>query len=164
MAGQAYPVLKKWKLHRGLLFDRQVLNSTPKMLQHISSLNVQTVVPIPQYFHRTWQMKGSAADRIAEWIGQEVSLPVAHILRFNPHASLLKRQAQKTLSERLENPTQRFIKNRKVQKIPGKILLVDDFKTTGRTLSYASQVLGHLGVSEIHIFCLGMVATKHDLG
>jgi predicted amidophosphoribosyltransferase len=163
MIGQGYQVLKKWKLHRGPIFDRQVLISNNPLLTLWNDFQAEAVIPVPQNFFRSWQMRGSPAEVIAQWVSSETQVPLQKALDIGSlHGSSTKRQAQKTLGERLASGRSRFTLNPSYNTLPKNVLLVDDFMTTGRTLNEAAQTLKNAGVQKIHAFCLG-IRTFHSI-
>ncbi len=158
LLGHGYAVLKRWKLHRGSIFDRRILKSDPEHFVKWIDLGIEAIVPIPQRFSRSWQMRGSRSLKIAEWISSETKLPILQLLLSTPRVASIKRQAELSLKERLENPI-RFEPNLELSKniqLPSNILLIDDFFTTGHTLRQAAQALKSLSGSQIHVFCLGL--------
>jgi predicted amidophosphoribosyltransferase len=156
MLGQGYRVLKKWKLHRGPVFDRQVLVSNASLLANWKSLNVKAIIPIPQHFFRSWKMRGSPVEVIAQWVSAQTQLPIQRTLNMGTIQRSTKRQAQRNLGERLASRKNRFTINPSLKSLPSSVLLVDDFMTTGRTLNEAAQTLKNAGVQQIHAFCLGV--------
>jgi predicted amidophosphoribosyltransferase len=158
MIGQGYTVLKKWKVHRGPVFDRQVLVSNESLLATWKDTGAKAVIPIPQHFFRSWQMRGSPASAIAQWVSSSSQIPIQRALNIAHFNSIKKRQAQRTLGERLAGKSNRFILNQPCDTIPNNVILIDDFMTTGRTLNEAAQTLKNAGVQHIHAFCLGVRA------
>ncbi len=153
LLGNSYTVLKKWKIRRGTLFDRQVLKTTPKLISQWQSFSAECVIPIPQHFHRAWRMKGSPAEIISQWVAFQLNLPVLRAIELSSEP--LQRQAELNLVQRLQNKNRFRIDRQSLRKIK-RVILVDDFMTTGRTLKQASYALLHAGVEEVHTFCLGV--------
>lgn len=156
MLGQGYTVLKKWKIHKGPIFDRQVLIPYVPLFETWKKSNAQAVIPIPQHFFRAWQMRGSPVDTIAGWVSSQTQLPILKILETGSLPGSNKRQAQRTLGERLNSKKNRFTVTPSLRGIPKSVILIDDFMTTGRTLNEAAQTLKNRGVLNIHAFCLGV--------
>jgi predicted amidophosphoribosyltransferase len=166
LIGRCYDTLKKWKIHRGPVFDHQILKSTAELSRHWTDLKdihqAQAVVPIPQGFSRSWQLGGSPTQKIAEWVSRETQLPLLPILTTTAKRTgsegLRKRQAEMSFAERFTNPI-RFRINYPFltsKNLPRCLILVDDFFTTGHTLRQAAIALKTYGVQEIHTFCLGL--------
>ncbi len=131
----------------------------------------QVLVPVPQRFPRAWRLRGSPALLLANWLRRETGLPLCNLLLVpekdhNDFAGNQSRQAELSVQDRLKNKI-RFVFNPDHQnssepqnKTPKKVILIDDFMTTGHTLREASKVLASHGVQEIHIFCLGVKPFK----
>ncbi|MEO7165145.1 MAG: phosphoribosyltransferase family protein [Bdellovibrionia bacterium] len=162
MIGQGYTVLKKWKLHRGPVFDRQILISSERLLATWKETGAKAIIPIPQHFFRSWQMRGSPVDVIAGWVGASSQLPIQKALKIGSFSKPNKRQAQRTLGERLAGKRNKFVLSQFCNTLPNTVILIDDFMTTGRTLNEAAQTLKNAGVQYIHAFSLG-VRTFHSL-
>jgi predicted amidophosphoribosyltransferase len=156
LLNSGYQVLKKWKMHGGPLFDRQVLQSDDSLVTLWREEKADGVVPIPQYFHRSWKLKGCRTETIARWVSEQIQIPVIQALQFR-YLSMnrRKRQAQLGLKERLQTPS-RFLANSEICLQKKRVILVDDFMTTGRTLNQAAQVLKSAGAESVHVFCLGL--------
>ncbi len=158
LVGQCYQTLKRWKIHHGLLFDQRVLNPKLEIRERLRQLRAEAIVPIPQEFSRSWDLRGSRALRIAEWLSPQTRLPVLPILLAPPKNPTRQRQAQLSMRDRLANPI-RFEVNEellRIRSVPSSLILVDDFFTTGHTLRQAARTLKARGVQSIHIFCLGL--------
>ncbi len=157
-----FPVLKKWKTHRGSLFDRRVLIPNPKLRALLQDFQAQAITPIPQAFNRTWSMRGSPAEKIARWLSSITQIPV-HPLLLSPTLRIgqqMKRQAELGILERLQSPL-RFSLDPNYNLAPfQRIILVDDFLTSGRTVGQAAKTMKMAGINQIHSFCLGVRAPK----
>jgi predicted amidophosphoribosyltransferase len=169
LSDKSLSVLKKWKTRRGLFFDQKILKLDDQLLSEWSQFDAQAIIPIPQSFHRSWKMKGSPALRIARWVGQSLNIPVLQLLENTTHLDYgqkLKRQAELTQIERFQQPLRfsvrtpeksrenadTLLKNMNITRV----ILVDDFMTTGRTLQQAALAFQSTQVSAIHGFCLGI--------
>lgn len=151
LLSDCYRVLKKWKIRRGRLFDRQVLKYIPS--QH--SVQAQVVIPIPQNINRSWLLGGSPAEVIASHVARELKIPLVQCLL--PPIRTQVRQAELSAENRIKNPLQ-FRLSPKITQIPQgtTAILVDDFMTTGHTLRRAAYSLKSGGIGQIHTFCLGI--------
>ncbi|MGZ3688829.1 MAG: ComF family protein [Bdellovibrionota bacterium] len=147
-----YRVLKKWKLHGGPLFDRQVLK--PDILSSVpaEATVAHTIVPMPQRTARSWELGRSPARVLARFVAEKFKLPCMEILEL-AEASGASRQAERAMAERLGN-RQRFQATANLQ--GQEILLVDDFMTSGHTLRSAARALKLRGAIRVHAFCLGI--------
>lgn len=155
-----FKVLRKWKTQGGLAFDRCVLISNPQLKKTWQEFQPQAVIPIPQHFGRAWKLRGSPAERISNWVSAELGIPTLQALH-PPSFSIsghVSRQTSRSVVERFETPI-RFSLRSSFQKSPLKrVILVDDFMTTGRTLTQAAVLLKSAGVEQIQAFCLGVRA------
>jgi predicted amidophosphoribosyltransferase len=156
-----YVVLRKWKIQRGTLFDRRLLTSHANLTQTWQTFGANAVVPIPQRYHRAWKMRGSRAEIIAHWVSQESQLPLLKILKPIQRQSFQKRQAELNLEHRLQNKIQ--FEPIRLQNPPKRVILVDDFMTTGHSLRQAATCLLSAGVEEVHAFCLGIRLPRFDV-
>ncbi len=155
-----YSVLKKWKTRRGRIFDRKILKSNSTVLEEWSKFQADAIVALPQNYHRAWKMGGSRAERIAFWVRSETGLPVIQPLEADTSFRKKKRQAERGLMERLQNKITFHLNRDELEGIR-KVILVDDFMTTGKTIHEAAKILRQNGVEQIHVFCLGVrVSTK----
>lgn len=153
-----YQILKKWKKNRGTLFDRIVLNSNP--LGNLwNAFQADAIVPIPQRFLRAWEMGGSCTERIAQWVSKETGLPLIRLLRRPFRLRPGKRQAELKLQERLQTTFSFEVDREEARKFK-RVILIDDFITTGRTIDLAAKSLKEAGTHRIHVFCLGLKATR----
>ncbi|HUP56918.1 MAG TPA: hypothetical protein VM598_05650, partial [Bdellovibrionota bacterium] len=85
--GQGHEVLKAWKFKSGPLLDRRVLRLEPSLAARLAALGLRAIVPLPQRFERSFQLKGSPSERIARWVSRETDVPVRPLLRFSGQAS-----------------------------------------------------------------------------
>lgn len=146
-----YAVLKRWKLSGGRLLDRMILAPLKSL-----PLDLHYVVPIPQKLNRSWQLKRSPAFQVARYLSRhQKSLLLAELLKSNGDQK--KRQAQKSLQERFESPVS-FSHTKKLPrsfKPQAPTLLVDDFRTSGKTVETAALILHEMGFQNIHVYTLG---------
>ena len=157
-----YPILRRWKTSRGWLFDRKVLKANPLILSEWKNFDANAVVPVPQRFLRAWKMGGSRAERIGEWVSQNLKIPLVHAL--SPPSSPFrreKRQAELSLEERLHRRIQFKIRDEELRGFH-RIILVDDFMTSGKTLEHAAKTLRDAGAQKVHVFCLGVKVPRLD--
>ena len=154
-AGPGYRVLRRWKMSHGPVFDRQVLKSCNALANLPRHLD--TIVPMPQRVSRAWRLGGSPALKISHWLKNQLNLPLCEALqpRLDDSRKTL-RQAELGMRERLKAKIS-FAYDEKAGLAPGaKVLLVDDFMTSGHTLRAAAQELRSRGAAEVHVFCLGI--------
>lgn len=160
LLGKSYEVLKRWKIHGGILLSRRILRPSTLLQSVWEKFSPEAIVPVPQFFNRSWKMGGSRTGQIARWLSGQVSKPVCEALQMNGGNRNQRekgpRQAQLDLSSRYERRIP-FTADPHLLKTFRRIILVDDFMTTGRTLSLAAKQLKH-GREDlrIHVFCLGI--------
>lgn len=165
-----YRVLRIWKLKKGPILDRKVLSSAllhSSQIKFIKEAKLQALIPMPQRFERSWRLRGSATHALANWLYQNTGIPVLHPLEIHKRHSI-SRQAQLSGFNRISNSLCYSVNFNVLDQTPNRILLIDDFMTSGhtlrngaRTLHLAGQggVLRNLGSSsrfEIHCLCLGI--------
>jgi predicted amidophosphoribosyltransferase len=156
MVGPGYRVLRRWKINSGTVFDRHVLNADARLRAHFQSLQLTAVTQIPQALHRSWRLGSSPAEKIARWASRELGVPQLSALRPARAGRQFSRQAELGMSDRLRNRIH-FDFNEDCQLPPeSRLLLVDDFMTTGQTLRAAASVLRSRGASRVHVFTLGV--------
>ncbi|MBI3535046.1 MAG: ComF family protein [Deltaproteobacteria bacterium] len=164
LSGECYSVLKTWKKRHGIIFNQKVLKLDTGKINEIKNLNLQAIIPIPQTFKRSWKMGGSTTMLISKWLSKKITTPVYQLLTVSHKKQLWntsKRQAELSLQDRLKNKIH-FEWNQTFKNLNlSKILLVDDFMTTGHTLRAAAQILKLHSIEEIHIFCLGIKPLKY---
>ena len=158
-----YRILKRWKKSGGFLFDRTILRIENKaLLNHLKTIRPDVVIPIPQRIRRSWELRGSPADKIARSVGAALGAPVHPVLLHSQSSTSQVRQAELHASERMENPVNFSVSPE--YSISGRtVMLVDDFMTTGHTLRKAAGALSLRGVREIHSLCLGVRPVYREL-
>ncbi len=152
---RCFEVLKKWKIRGGVLFDQAILKSNDSLILIWKEFKADAVVPIPQRYIRAWKMRGSRAEKIAFWISCQMKIPTLSLLQFPVSIRNKKRQAELSLEERFKNQIEFLIDSKSLPR-GGRLILVDDFMTSGRTLRLAARSLRNSGVSSIHVFALGV--------
>lgn len=151
-----YRVLRRWKVTQGPALDRRVLTPDPRLLEHWSNLGLDAVTWVPQRIERSWRLGSCPAEKVARWVARQTGLPaLAALAPANPCASA-SRQAERGMQDRLSNR----LAFEWIESVPlrrdARILLVDDFMTSGRTLRAAAQALRSRGAFAVHVFCLGV--------
>ena len=149
--GSGHRVLKRWKAQGGALLDRMILSEPP----HYSGIDA--VIPIPQSFDRAWNLRGGSSARVGRWVARGNKIPLIHGIRAMGaiDSTQIGHQAKRSLMGRIESKSQ-FLSTQSLPKSVRKVVLVDDFMTTGKTLFRAAEVLSASGVSEVHCFCLAL--------
>ena len=152
LVGEGLHLLRTWKKRSGYYFDGRILRSHAVLSDTWRNFRPDAIIAIPQRPQRSWQMRGSRAEQIARWVSRQTGAPLVRALTPGPRTG--PRQAQLDLSGRLENRIQ-FSTVPKATAGLKRVILVDDFMTTGKTLHSAAQHLAQREISQIHIFCLG---------
>lgn len=123
-----------------------------------NDLNGFTLVPLPLHKKRENERGFNQSTLLADRISSLLSLPIANILIRQkstiPQASL----DSNMINLRRENIAEAFKINPEfTQKIPAKIIIVDDVATTGATISEAEKILKQQGTKEIWgtVICRG---------
>jgi predicted amidophosphoribosyltransferase len=150
----AYSTLKRWKTRRGPLFDRRVFQQAnlPALKNYIQEKAIQAIIPMPQSYWRSWKMGGSPADVLATWISEKTRVPKIQLLKKSSRRKQ-KRQAELGGWLRMQSALHFEVHP---ERLINSILLVDDFSTTGHTLTEASFCLKGAGFQKVHTLCLGM--------
>jgi predicted amidophosphoribosyltransferase len=138
LMGQGYQVLKCWKIHPGPFFDRLVLKNSKELCAVFQENPPDLIIPMPQLFHRSWILKGNRAEHLAHWISNLIHVPTKPVLLLKTKN---QRQAPLSLEQRISNQITFNIQPGSKLK---RILLVDDFRTTGRTASFKHRYWNHL--------------------
>lgn len=158
---QGYAVLRNWKIRRGTLYDQQILTPYVPLREIWEKFDAEAIVPLPQHSLRAWQMGGSRSEQIARWVSHETKLPLVNLMEAMPVARGTPRQAELKLEQRLSHA--RIFSLLAGVTIPKRIILVDDFMTTGHTLRQVSRQLSEWGVDRVHAFCLGVRPTQFNV-
>lgn len=153
----AYRVLKTWKKNRGFLFDRLVLTRPPLIPADCQ------LVPIPQRVPRAWSLGGSPAESLACWIARHSGAGILRPLGAVEHEF---RQGELGLDGRLRNELRFEIRHGELRRVSGnKILLIDDFVTSGHTVRAAARALRLVEPGfEIHVYCLCLRPLRQGVG
>jgi predicted amidophosphoribosyltransferase len=155
LVGRGYEVLKRWKISRGPVFNHRILKPDGAQAE-LRAKALGAVVPIPQSRHRSRALGGSPVETVALALARELRIPLLRALELKPGSSNVH-QAQLPLALRLQSASKfRVIAERREQLAAAKLLLVDDFLTTGRTLKSAAAELRLSGAVEVHGYCLGV--------
>ncbi len=131
---------RQWRF--GPWFGRQLAEHIPAAFDEGRVI----VVPVPLHW---WRRAGRGYDQsrlIAEALGQARGWPVVPVLRRYRHA---KPQSSLSPSERLRN-VRRCFKAADVDLTGYQVVLVDDVKTTGATLSACARLLRKRHAKVIH--------------
>lgn len=109
-------------------------------------LSGATLVPIPASRRRRWWRGFNQSELLCKSLAHSAGANYAELLSRSRHVSS---QVGKGKSDRLANLQGVFQVNKTVQKLPDKIILIDDVMTTGATLEQCAKVLLEAGASEV---------------
>jgi predicted amidophosphoribosyltransferase len=161
-----YRVLKRWKVTQSSLLEGRVLDRDPGYVERLRALDADLVTWVPQARARSWRLGGCPAARIARWTASLARLPCAETLLPPPtiRSGVARRQAQLGMTERRASVL-RFRPHPDGPDLLGKkVILTDDFVTTGKTVRSAARSLKSLGAVEVHVVCLGVRLVRQDFG
>ncbi len=139
------PLLRAWKKVGGSLLKSRLLKFEGSKFP-----SVDFVTWVPQTQSRIQRLGRSTSREVAESLANHLGLPSGPLLETCHNRGEL-RQAERRLRERLTDQP-RF---KVIGTPPKRVLLVDDFLTSGQTLRSAAQELSRWGAFEIHAFALG---------
>ncbi len=162
MIGGGYEVLREWKKIGSRAADRNLLELHPVFktaILKMANLQADGVIAIPQSAPRTWVLKRSPAHRVAQQLSKQCQIRLLtgldQLSEHHPRQAVLNRDDRFRREERFAfNPWL-------APKLWGRrVILVDDFTTTGQTLRQAARALKRAGALEVHGFCLGIRPRK----
>ena len=155
--GQTHKILKAWKLNPSPEFESLLLNSfVTAFLSLIKTNTIQAITYIPQTHQRSWSMKGGSSYRIAQFISLKTKIPIVETLEIQHKAAV---QSELNLKQRMQNQIV-FSAIKKDQHLQ-RILLIDDWMTTGKTLQSGAFTLRLNGLSHVHGLVLGIRPKKN---
>lgn len=155
------PLMADFKYHnkRGLseLFTKEIIKKHGKTIE---SWDVDAIVPIPVHKNKKRARGYNQAELLARDLSVCMGVPY--------YADLLVRvqdtlpQKQFGIRDRLENLSHVFVLNQKKygspERLPNKVMLIDDIYTTGATMEGCTRILKNAGIKEVYIYsvCIGI--------
>jgi predicted amidophosphoribosyltransferase len=127
--------LRSWKKSPSPLFNRIIRKIILKHAPVFLDQKWEVVIPIPQQQNRMVELRGGSSYLLAQMISEILNIPLTTSLSI---ATKETAQAKKNQTNRLIDAPQFELANKNA--MPKKILLVDDFSTTGSTLDAATSV------------------------
>lgn len=147
-----YRVLKYWKNHPNRALQQHLFHWRPALLDTWKQFTPEAVIPIPQTSLRSWKLGKNPAAVLAQKIAKDLHIPCLEPLAVGEEPHL--RQAMLPAGERHE-------RSRDWQLLQSlltyrRLMLVDDFRTTGRTVQDALSTLNSVFSGQWHVFYLGV--------
>ena len=163
LTDSVYGVLLAWKNRKAPLLTQRILKEL-RLKETLEGLGRREkfdfVTFVPQSHQRGWQLFGSTSATLAKMAAEALHVPLVAMLDVDRRrqAKSTPRQAQRSLLERTnsDNPFCLTAHHRLRMIQHRRILLVDDFMTTGKTIKLAAQALQPLHPSSIQVFVLGL--------
>ena len=165
MIGGGYEVLRTWKKIGSRSADRNLLEMNPifkSSVRKMVSLQADAVIAVPQTPTRSWSLKRSPAHLITRQIAKHCrTQEIQGLELLTQHRN---RQATLNQDERLRRGERFAFNPWQAPKLWGRrVILVDDFTTTGQTLRQAARALKRAGALEVHGFCLGIRPRRQNI-
>lgn len=154
LIGETQRRLRDWKKRPSRGFEENIKQDQnfKEVIESIREHQFKALLPIPQKFERSLHLAGGPANRIAHILRQELQIPIVSGL-ISLHSNDLpqgKRMGIHRYSNRREYGWNRDYP------VPKKILIVDDFWTSGQTIRSASRSLRRDGCDFVGAFVLGL--------
>jgi ComF family protein len=115
------------------------------------SIDVDAVVPVPLHFSRLYERGFNQAALLAAPVARRLGVP--HLARALERTRPTEKQADLDRSARLRNVASAFAPRTRV---PARILLVDDVRTTGATQDACAKALRAAGCTEVRCLVLAI--------
>lgn len=133
----AHQILKHWKNHGGSTLEQLLLRAHPSLQQSLVSKKFSGMIPIPQDRERTWKRGHSSSLKTAEFFSSLIDVPVFEILKLTDQD--VQKQAFLSEWERKHHPNPFEVLKVEIPAHLNRILIVDDFITTGSTIHKAAS-------------------------
>jgi hypothetical protein len=154
LTGAGYRVLKSWKSSPGPLNNRRVLtevNPGPEW---------EIAVGVPQLLSRSSRLGDCPPEVIARHLATLADRPWVRALE---PERMTGKQAQRGLAARLQSRLRFTARPAQAPRIQGRrVLLVDDFITSGRTVRGAARALLWMGAAQVLVYALGIRPRLQD--
>ena len=115
------------------------------------SFDVDAVVPVPLHVSRLLERGFNQAALLAAPVSRVLGVP--HLARALERTRATEKQAELDRKARLQNVASAF---RARTRVPPRILLVDDVRTTGATQNACAAALRAAGCTEVHCLVLAI--------
>jgi len=153
LVGDTKEQLRNWKKNPSHSFEENFYrcDSFQKTLKKLERLRLDALVPIPQKKLRSLTLGGGPALRLSALLSPYLKIPIRDHLQEKRKNS--PSQAKQRSFHRYLNPKEFTWTGESL--VGRKILLIDDFWTSGQTLRSAARTLHLEGSDEIHGYVLG---------
>ena len=128
-------ILTYWKDHGGEELKRILFSPSPELKTQLQKKNFDLVIPIPQHLNRSLKRGHSSAFEVAKLFSHELNVPL--------NQGLFLRDLPAEKQANLNEWERRFSESPFYYQGAGakRILIVDDFITTGSTLEKAANAI-----------------------
>lgn len=137
-------LLTHWKDYGGSLLQKMLFQITPELKTELMDHDFDVIIPIPQNEERSLKRGHASAFEVAKYFSRELKVPLSmHSLSLKPGLQI--KQANLTEWERRHAPNP--FQSTEFSEFPlsmmkmKKVLIVDDFITTGSTLEKAANAI-----------------------
>lgn len=130
-----YRIMTHWKNNGGSELASFLFTASSELIREIQQFKPEVIVPIPQHEIRNLKRGHSSAFDTARFFSNILHIPIKPFIQLISHPN--QKQASLNAFERLHSPNPFSLDLR--FSIPERILIVDDFITTGNTLSHAAH-------------------------
>ncbi len=154
LTGETQRILRDWKKRPSLGIEKTIeeTDSFQLALGEIQKHRFDAIIPIPQGYSRAFRLRGGPANRLAEILARKLQIPKVSGLAQASEAH--SPQGEKVGVSRYLNRREYFWE--RIEKIPKRILVVDDFWTSGQTIRAATRSLRRDGCLFVGAFVLGL--------
>ncbi len=140
MTGVSTSVLRHWKYSGAIGLNSLLFNWPNRFIEQIRSESFSYLIPIPQSEKRTPRQGAARVAELAFVFHQTFKVPILNLFKLSP-----TKQHNKSLDliSRMSQPNPFLLEPRSHGPDPltyvKKVALIDDFYTTGQTLSFAAE-------------------------
>lgn len=157
--GPAHGILRHWKKSPHARLETGFFGRIEwSRLRALRDRGLDAIVPVPQAYGRSVMLGGGPARRLAHRLSRALGVPVEETIGIQ--GNTYHRQAGRSGTERYETPIE-FTLKRGTAPAPGRVLLVDDLFTSGRTLRAAVRALRLGGSDRVDGWVLGFRPSLH---
>lgn len=151
------PHFRKWKTQGGHSWNSIFRTQIMSTLHDLSP--VDAIIPIPQRFERRWSLKGGSSERFSRILSECLSVPIIPALALRDEAAPRKTHQSQLERMMTENAFQWSTDREQFEN--KRVLICDDFFTTGKTLLDAVQWIKQGRPTEIKLSVLA-ARRSHD--